>query len=162
MMERDNELKHTNNTGFSLIELLTVTAIISIIAGMIGIASHSARQRAYATQARLEAQEVATAFRSYWVAYGRWPTGFDGGYNGALTRSKLFESDLMGAAGSSGKTRSPFLEISEKDFYGSEDYLDPWGNPYRLLIKRTEEVEQAEQFQVVVSFVNAEKHYYDE
>lgn len=155
-------MKQTNRTGFSLIELLAVTAIISILAGMIGIASHSARQRAYATQARLEAQEVATAFRSYWVARGRWPTGFDGGHSGALTKKDLFGSDLMGASGSSGTTRSPFLELSEEDFHGSDDYLDPWGNPYQLTIKRPEDVEQADEFQVVVSFVNAEKHYYDE
>ena len=155
-------MKQTKQTGFSLIELLTVTAIISIIAGMIGVASHTARQRAYATQARMEAQEVATAFRSYWVAYGRWPTGFDGGYSGALTQSKLFSSDLMGASGQSGTTRSPFLEISEEDFGGSEEYLDPWGNPYLLTIKPTEAVEQSEKFQVVVGFVNAEKYYYQE
>lgn len=152
------------SSGFSLIELLTVTAIISILAGMIGVAAHSARQRAYATQAQLEAQQVATAFRSYWVTQGKWPSGFESGFSsgGPITQSKLFSSDLMGSAGQGDVTRSPFLEISVEDFGGSEEYLDPWGRPYQLTIRPVEDVKQSEKFQVVVSFLNAEKYYYQE
>lgn len=154
-------MKHNHKKGFTLIELLTVTAIISILAGMIGIAAHAARQRAYATQARLEAQQVATAFRAYWVAEGKWPTQFLPDSSGPITWTQLKVSDLMGHGGK-GIVRSPFLEISEEDFAGSDDYLDPWGHPYQLTIDPLQDVTQPDQFQVVVGFLNAEKHYYQE
>ncbi len=154
-------MKRMQQRGFSLVELLVVTTIIAILAGMIALAANAARKRAYATQARVEAQQIVTAFRSYWVARGRWPTGFESGYDDPLTQDKLFASDLMGGGGDD-VTRSAFLEISTEDFGGSAAFLDPWGVPYQLKIQSSVEVEQAETFQVVVGFVNAEKHYYQD
>ncbi len=154
------------NSGFSLIELLAVIAIISILAGMIGVAAHSARMRAYSTLARMEAQQIATAFKSYWVVKGQWPTVFrDGGFKEAkaLTKTDLFKSDLMGAGTAQGDvTSSPFLEISEENFAGSEEYLDAWGHAYTVKIDPTVEVAEPETFQIVVGFINAERYYYQE
>ncbi len=159
------KLNRNRTFGFSLIELLTVTAIISILAGMIGVAAHSARIRAYSTLARMEAQQIATAFKSYWVTKGKWPSGYDGGggYDGPLTKAMLFASDLMGGGtGPNAVTSSPFLEISDETFGGGEEYLDPWGHPYTVKIDPTVEVEQPETFQVVVGFINAERYYYQD
>ncbi len=153
------------NFGFSLIELLAVIAIISILAGMIGVAAHSARMRAYSTLARMEAQQIATAFKSYWVVKGQWPTVFREGFKPAkaLTKADLFASDLMGGGTAQGDvTSSPFLEISEESFAGGEEYLDPWGHAYTLKIDPTVEVTEPETFQVVVGFINAERYYYQE
>ncbi len=156
-------MKNEERTGFSLIELLTVTAIISILASMIGIAAHSARMRAYSTLARMEGGQIAMAFKSYWVAKGKWPSEYDGGYDGPLTKTMLFRSDLMGSGTSSGNvTSSPFLEISEETFAGGEEYLDPWGHAYTVKIDATVEVEEPETFQVVVGFVNSERYYYQD
>ena len=154
------------NHGFSLIELLTVSAIISILTGMIGIAAHSARMRAYSTLARMEAQQIATAFKSYWVTKGRWPSGYDKGYNGPLTKEMLFASDLMGS-----QNGTPYLEISKDTFSEGEadaSYLDPWGHPYTIKVDPPTEIggqgkkDTAQVFQVVVGFVNTERYYYQE
>lgn len=149
--------------GFSLIELLAVIAIISILVGMIGTAAHLARIRAYSTLARMEAQQVATAFKSYWVVKGQWPTGYDEVDTKPLKKTELDSSGLMGktSMGQGTVAETPFLEISEENFTNDE-YLDPWGHPYTVTIVKTEEVAETETFQVVVGFINAERYYYQE
>ena len=89
---------HSKAGGFSLIELLAVTAIISIVAGMIGVAAINARQKAYATIARTEVQQIAQALKAHWVAKGEWPKGFPPGQDTGLSADAIRESGLRGEA----------------------------------------------------------------
>ena len=150
-------MKNTNRSAFSLIELLTVSAIISILVAMVGLAAHSARVRAYKVTAHTEAQQFAAAFKAYWVIKGKWPSNFDsaGGYNGAIQWSNLKNSGLMG----SDNGAAPFLEIEEGKF-DSEGYMDPWGRPYKIKINPQVEVQTKEVYQVIVQFANSETFYY--
>src|SRR5271170_3753558 len=59
--------------GFTLVELLTVIAIIAILAAMLLPVLSRVRLSAYKTQARVQVNDIATAITAYDSAYGRFP-----------------------------------------------------------------------------------------
>jgi prepilin-type N-terminal cleavage/methylation domain-containing protein len=59
--------------GFTLVELLTVIAIIAILAAMLLPVLSRVRLSAYKTQARVQVNDIATAIQAYDSAYGRFP-----------------------------------------------------------------------------------------
>lgn len=59
--------------GFTLVELLTVIAIIAILAAMLLVVLASAHTKALKVKAHLEATDLATAIQNYDSVYGRFP-----------------------------------------------------------------------------------------
>jgi prepilin-type N-terminal cleavage/methylation domain-containing protein len=59
--------------GFTLVELLTVIAIIAILAAMLLPVLSRVKLSAYRTQARVQVNDIATAIQAYDSAYGRFP-----------------------------------------------------------------------------------------
>jgi prepilin-type N-terminal cleavage/methylation domain-containing protein len=59
--------------GFTLVELLTVIAIIAILAAMLLPVLSRVRLSAQKTQARVQVNDIATAIEAYDSAYGRFP-----------------------------------------------------------------------------------------
>ena len=147
--------------GFTLIEMLVVVAIIAILIGLVGGAAFSARQRAYTAQAQAEAQAIATAFKSYYLAFGDWPKGFEG-----KTDVPLTESNLTPLLGDESKGIAPFLEVSSNRFVddgnGTKQYLDPWGNPYRVTFDAIQKPKIEKVFEGACSFPNMYSSYYDD
>lgn len=146
---------HFQRNGFSLIELLAVTAIIAILSGMIGVAAFNARQKAYNTIARTEVQQLATALKSWWVAKGEWPKGFPPGSDTGISADVIRESGLRGDVDG-----NVYLQIPDDRF---EDglFLDPWGHSYFVEIDEVTETEDVETYQITVSFVNSDKYYFE-
>ena len=146
---------HFQRNGFSLIELLAVTAIIAILSGMIGVAAFNARQKAYNTIARTEVQQLATALKSWWVAKGEWPKGFPPGSDTGISADVIRESGLRGDVDG-----NVYLQIPDDRF---EDglFLDPWGHPYFVEIDEVVETTDKDVFQITVSFANSNKFYFE-
>jgi prepilin-type N-terminal cleavage/methylation domain-containing protein len=76
--------------AFTLVELLTVIAIIGILAGILLPVFSAAKKRAQNIQVRLQEKDLVLAIESYESAYGRFPVskaaqGTVAGYNGDLT-----------------------------------------------------------------------------
>lgn len=146
--------------GFTLIELIAVAAIIAILLGLVGGAAFSARQRAYNAQAQAEAQAIATAFKSYWLAFGRWPEGFGSG------TSELDEDNLAPLIGEGPEGTPPFLEVPPDRFIddgeGSKKYLDPWGKPYVVKFDAVQEPQVEKVFEGACSFPNMYRSYYED
>ncbi len=145
-------------SGFSLIEMMLVVAVIGILMGMLGAAAYSARQRAYTTLAQSEAQQIATAFKSYWLAKDRWPAGFGSGWT-KLTRGKL--AILMG-----GDTDGTvYLNVPPDRFEGDGDdapFLDPWGHAYEVSIESIGSTIVSDTLEGAVTFPNFMRHYYED
>ncbi len=64
-----------SSAGFTLVELLTVIAIIAILMGLLFPAIMIARQQARRTQAKLDVKSVCSSVQSYYSEYGKYPLG---------------------------------------------------------------------------------------
>jgi prepilin-type N-terminal cleavage/methylation domain-containing protein len=63
------------SAGFTLVELLTVIAIIAILLGLLIPAIIIAKQQARKAQAKNDCAQILTAVRAYYGEYGKYPLG---------------------------------------------------------------------------------------
>ncbi len=125
--------------GFSLIELLTVVAIIGILAGMIGTASFAARRQAYSAQAQAEIRELSNACKAYYIAFGEWPGE---GRDLEITQEGSIYKNLTG----DNDAKISFFEFDVGRFEEGGPYLDPWGKPYLVSFDSETTIERSQTF----------------
>lgn len=101
--------------AFTMVELLTVIAIIAMLAAMLLPALNRARQQAWETTARTMISSLEAALANYMTDYGDYPTGAGSDCANLIT---LLE------AGS-------YASFRTQDKDGSGNLKDPWGEPYR-------------------------------
>lgn len=145
--------------GFTLVELLVVIAIIAILVGILIPVVGNALKRAEITRAQTEMAGIASAIRAYYAEYGLMPVYNNGnrdhtyvGKWGTVGGNPKPTSIIFGILRGLNRTNNPkgivFLEIPEKSMegvstlrgsaetYTASDgfYLDPWGNPYAIVV----------------------------
>ena len=140
-------------SAFTLLELMLAIAVIGILMSMLGAAAYSARQRAYVTLATAETQQIASAFKSYYLANHKWPGSWDGGAGAELTKQNL--APLIGGEG------TVYLDISDFRFE-NDVFLDPWGHPYSVETAKIDHPAVSDVIEGAVSFPNHFRHYYEE
>jgi prepilin-type N-terminal cleavage/methylation domain-containing protein len=98
--------------AFTLIEMLTVIAIIGILAGLLFPAIKSALQRAEIAQAQNDIKTIETALKMFYIDYGRWPNGNAGTYDfsyGAFGLTGNYVQNHPTVAGHSGYCENHWL-----------------------------------------------------
>ena len=61
--------------AFTLVELLTVIAIIAILMGLLFPAIQIAKEQARKAQAKVDCEQICAAVKAYYTEYGKYPLG---------------------------------------------------------------------------------------
>ena len=137
--------------GFTLIEMLTVVAIIGMLAALLTTAATTARRRARRAQAEAEVRELAKAWKSYWVIFQAWPF--------SPIEGRPMDATAMGYLMGNNPQGLKLLDVGEEALI--EGYKDPWGELYRVDFSRTETKNQVELYETTVYLPNRERGTYD-
>ena len=138
--------RRATRAAFTIVEILTVVSIIAILLGMVGAASHAARQKAYRAQAVTETGEIANACRSFWIASGNWVDdngkkvgpywpggpGMAGQSSVRIEKGGDIYNSLIGKDRKLNPAGTVFLQFDENRFDDGNAYSDPWGNAYEI------------------------------
>lgn len=103
--------KVTNQSGFSLMELLIALVILALIAGVVGPRVIGYLSRAKSQTASVQIANIKAALDMYLLDVGRYPTSEEG--------LKALVEPVPGVPGWAG----PYLDEETVP-------VDPWGNPY--------------------------------
>ena len=127
------KVKRSNQTGFTLVEVLVVISIIGALAGIMVPTIKGAMEAGKKAKAKGEENAIVAAVKAYKQEYGRWP-----GTN--WIDDKSFEGDdsksLLAALSGTNNTfvENPklvrFLEGADTD----GTMKDPWGTQYLILV----------------------------
>lgn len=117
-------------SGFTLIEMLVVIAIIGILAGMILTAVSKSITKGRATRASAEARQIASAWESYYREYAVWPAGF-GGTEGSTPAMASGCTNMLGGADSPSDSNPRRITFFEQR---GRELRDPWREEYRYML----------------------------
>lgn len=102
-------------SGFTLLELMLVMAILVIMAGMVGFAVLNMQQNANRDLALTQISTLKQACTQFRLNNGRFPATLD-------------DLVILPAGKSQNQWRGPYLDVSSSG--QPQVPVDPWGNPY--------------------------------
>ncbi len=137
----------TSRSAFTLVELLTVIAIIAVLMGILFPTIGAAIESAKKTQAKNDELQIVNAVKAYYTEYGKYPTASTSDTEVADTGPLLSELRIpSGFTPTMNPRKIVFLEVPDAKNYGqankeksgisklSGKWLDPWGNPYKVML----------------------------
>jgi prepilin-type N-terminal cleavage/methylation domain-containing protein len=147
--------QNRRTNAFTLIELLTVIAIIGVLAALLFPAIKSALTKAETSKAQAAVTGLSTAFRSYYTEYGRWPIADPVAKHTYIVDANLVAmlqgvnptvppvplgpteppfgipfNQVSGATIQGNPRGIHFLDFKQADLDGSGNFVDPWKVPY--------------------------------
>jgi prepilin-type N-terminal cleavage/methylation domain-containing protein len=133
------------NSGFTLIEMLTVIGMLGILMATAATGISRARVQARIAKANTEIRQLIGAWMAYEAAYDGWPVELpSSGTAIEATQSTLKE--LLGE----GENKVVFLNAQMVQ--GA--FRDPWGMPYQIRFSPSSVDAVEETFSTAISFPN--------
>jgi len=144
---RSAQMAPPHRAAFTLIELLVVITIIAILVGLLFPVTGAVMRQARNTEALTQAQSIATAIRAYYTDYGRFP--IDSATSDVVIDDEDDLSDLYKVLIASPRNDPAVQELNPRlqVFLEAKDarngrsglnddyvYLDPWGEPFVVVI----------------------------
>lgn len=132
----------TEQSGFTLVEMLVVIAILGILMAMMVPAAGMILRRARASTAKGDAGVVAATMMKYRMEYNRWPSWVTAAPDGGYETDKAWV-DVMRPPVGSPRTLDNFNQIVFFEAGGgvlaaegvhAGAFVDPWGNPFRFQV----------------------------
>ena len=146
--------------AFTLIELLTVIAVIGVLAGLLMVAVTAARDKARRTKAMGETRELAKAWKSYWVLYGDslgWPVGY-GGSNVLMNAAAM--KILLAAEDDVTWNPQGIIFIDAPPDATVNGFRDPWNNLYTVDFS-SKSIAGKEHYETTVFFPSKKRYYHE-
>lgn len=122
--------------GFTLLELLVVIAMIATLTGAVGSGVMRAQKRARLARAQTEAQELTKAI----LAYANYTDDGTLSEVTGLNDSEAQESNLKFVLGKVQKRGSTVPVLFNASTAKNGKFLDPWGHPYRVTVRKGEKI----------------------
>ncbi len=146
------------NKGFTLIEMLIVVSVISIMMAALAISVSGARERARVVKAEVELREIVNAIRTYEEAHyeDANPLPFSTEDADSLEVSLANMGALLDP-----KNNSEGVVYLNARLNANDQFLDPWGRPYRVRIIRQQDNEKMDETFVTGVFVPNLARYVD-
>ena len=128
-------MKTSSCKRFTLIELLVVIAIIVILAGLIFPALGTVRNNAKKSKAHSECLSLKTAIIMYETEFSEWPAKVSGDDARVSDSEYAKMCRFLTCADPSVKNSKNMVFFETGVGYdSSKGILDPWGNPYKVIL----------------------------
>lgn len=147
------------HAAFSLIELLTVIAVIAILAAILIPTIGGVRERAGIVTATADARSIATAWKVYYADRGKWPDPQqfegEGSYANSAAESaegqnfwnayvklltgqfELGESSIdISILARYNPGREAYLPLDPEQIDENGEFIDPWNHPYKFKLDK--------------------------
>lgn len=123
----------TDKRGFTVIELLTVLAIIGILAGLIMGAAQSARQQAMKAKAKASICTLETALGMFQSDIGGYPsTGNDNLIAALANGAGTYVIGSQTLSLPTSNWNGPYMNFQTNEIK-DDVFIDPWGHPYAYI-----------------------------
>ena len=122
--------------GFTLIELIVVIGMLMVLMGAAASGVNGARKRAMISRAQTETQELTKAI----LAYANYTEDGTLSEVTGLNDTPANESNLKFVLGKVSKRGSTVPVLYNASVSKGGQFLDPWGRPYRVTVKKGERI----------------------
>ena len=125
--------------AFTLVELLVVISIIALLVGFTVPMVRRGQEAALRSRVLSEINVIVRAVEAYHREYGRYPHGSREYRNGNSELIDVLRAADTEDARALNPRRYNFLDVDNHSLSGerddsNRDFLDPWGEPYRVII----------------------------